>query len=84
MSGKVTDFPQYRKLSNGKVFYRIRDARNFDEIQVIGTVARLHSIAATQYPEILKIQDMLDPETPGFEPSDEQEFEDLLDHYALR
>ena len=36
MLDKGTDFPQYRKLSNDKVFYRIVDERHFDEIQIIG------------------------------------------------
>ena len=52
-------FPQYRKLSNGKAYYKIVNERNFEEIQLIGTIKMNYKIEAKQYPEILKIQDML-------------------------
>ena len=52
-------FPQYRKLSNEKAFYKIIDDRNFEEIQLIGAKKILHKTKAEQYPEILRIQDML-------------------------
>lgn len=83
MSDKVTDFPQYRKLSNDKVFFRINNNRQFDEIQIIGSKARLHKVNAVQYPEILRIQDLLSYEVEGFVPSSEKEFNDLLNHYSL-
>ncbi|PWL28109.1 MAG: hypothetical protein DCO96_09025 [Fluviicola sp. XM-24bin1] len=82
MSHKVTDFPQYRKLSNEKVFYRIRDDRNFDEIQIVGSRASLFSMEAKQYPEILKIQDLLSL-AEGFLESNEDEFNALLKQYNL-
>lgn len=59
MNDKVTPFPQYRMLSNGKSFYKITDDRNFEEIQIFGSKSIRHKIAAEQYPEMLKIQDML-------------------------
>ncbi len=59
MNDKVTDFPQYRMLSNGKSFYKITDDRHFEEIQLLGSKTISHKITAEQYPEILKIQDML-------------------------
>ena len=58
MSNKGTDFPQYRKLSNNKVYYKILNQREFDEIQIIGSKAQLFTTQAKQYPEILKIQDL--------------------------
>lgn len=63
MNDKVTDFPQYRMLSNRKTFYKIIDDRNFEEIQLMGSRVLHYKIKAEQYPEILKIQDMLN----GFE-----------------
>ncbi len=59
MQHKVTDFPQYRKLSNEKVFYKILGDREFEEVQLIGTTAKLHHIVAEKYPEMLRIQDLL-------------------------
>lgn len=83
MSDKVTDFPQYRKLSNGKVFYRINDERSFEEIQIIGRSAQLFITKAEQYPEMLRIQDMLNYEHDAYLQSTREEYDQLLNHYAL-
>ena len=83
MSDKGTDFPQYRKLSNNKVFYRIRSDREFDEIQLIGSTAQLHTVVAKQYPEILRIMDILTQSIQGYEHSSQEEFEQLLNDYSL-
>lgn len=80
MFDKGTDFPQYRKLSNDKVFYRILDDRHFDEIQIIGTKAQLRNVVAEQYPEILRIQDMLSYGILGFVASNEEEFLNIKDN----
>jgi hypothetical protein len=53
------DFPQYRKLENEKSHYEIIDERHFIEKQIIGKQVFTIHIAAKQYPEILRIQDML-------------------------
>ena len=83
MSDKVTDFPQYRKLSNNNVFYRLRSDRNFDEIQLIGKTARLFSMEAKQYPELLKIKDLLSLSMIGYEMSSSEEFEFIREKYNL-
>lgn len=83
MLDKGTDFPQYRKLSNDKVYYRIIDDRNFDEIQIIGIKAQLRHVFAEQYPEILRIQDMLSFGIEGFVESDEAEFSSLKDKFVF-
>ena len=84
MSDKGIDFPQYRKLSNNKVYYRIHSDRLFDEIQIIGSAAQLHIVEARQYPEMLRIKDLLSLSMEGFQISSEKEFEELLDQYSLR
>lgn len=53
------DFPQYRKLTNEKSFYEISDERHFIEKQLIGKQVFIIVVEAKQYPEILRIQDML-------------------------
>lgn len=83
MFNKDTDFPQYRKLSNNKVFYRILDDRHFDEIQIVGTRALIFHVEAQQYPEILRIQDMLTFSIEGYEASNSLEFETLLQRFSL-
>lgn len=60
MNNKFTDFPQYRMLSNGKTYYKITSERHFEEIQRSGTKLFRYSTEAVQYPEILKIKDMLE------------------------
>lgn len=77
------DFPQYRKLSNEKVFYKIIDDRHFDEVQIVGSKAFYFSHKAEQYPEILRIQDMLS-QAEHFLISGADEYEQLLDRYTLR
>ena len=36
MEHKINDFPQYRRLKNGKAFYRIVNNLHFTEVQLIG------------------------------------------------
>ncbi len=83
MENKGIDFPQYRKLSNNKVFYCIKNDREFEEIQIIGQSAQLHRIVAKQYPEMLRIQDLLNLSMEGYLTSTRDEYEQLLKHYAL-
>ncbi len=44
---------------NDKSFYRIDSERSFCEIQLIGSKCFLHQTEAKKYPEIIRIQDML-------------------------
>jgi hypothetical protein len=64
MDDKNTDFPQYRKLSNDKTFYKIQSERLFEEVQLMGSKVFRYRVEANQYPEILKIQEMLQLEEP--------------------
>ena len=73
MDSKNTDFPQYRKLSNGKTFYKIINDRNFEEIQIMGSKRMKYKTIANQYPEMLRIKDMLEFIDPYVE-STEDEF----------
>ncbi len=67
MSDKNNQFPQYRKLPNGKSLYRIDSERLFVELQKIGSSWWLHYVEAKQYPEILRIMDMLQLNEPFIE-----------------
>lgn len=82
MMSKDIDFPQYRKLSNEKVFYKILSDRKFIEIQLMGSKAFLYEFDAIKYPEILKIQDMLSLEE-AYLTSNKLEFETLIENYSL-
>lgn len=67
MNYKVTDFPQYRMLSNGKVFYKILSMNEFIEVQFLGEKKMEFRMKAEQYPEKLKIMDMLAKQDPYLE-----------------
>ncbi len=74
---KDIDFPQYRKLSNGKAFYRITSERSFDELQILGSKVLLYSFQVDKYPEFVRIQQMLQKEG-DYEPLSPNDFESLL------
>lgn len=53
------DFPQFRKLSNGLRFYKINSPESFEELQLVGDKVYHFTIKAEQYPEKLRIMDMM-------------------------
>lgn len=79
MHDKGRDFPQYRKLFNEKAFYKIFDERHFDEIQLVGSKTMTYSFHAEKYPEILRIQDMLNF-SEGYLQSNPEEYNRLLNN----
>ncbi len=83
MNDKDIDFPQFRKLSNDKLFYKVLSSREFIEIQVIGSVIKIHQIKAVQYPEILKIQDLLDLESKYYRVIFEEEYEAMKSKFEM-
>ena len=52
-------FPQYRKLEGFGRYYKITDDRSFEEVSVMNAAVNRTVIEAKQYPEMLRIQDML-------------------------
>ncbi len=52
-------FPIYRKLINNKVYFKIVDTKNFEEIKLIGSKVSHSKTTANQYPELLLIQDLI-------------------------
>ena len=69
-------FPVFRKLSNSKVFYNIISSMEFEEIQLMGSKLNFSSHKAIQYPEKLKIMDLINLEESFLE-SSENEWEEL-------
>jgi len=64
------EYPQYRELKGFNRYYKIIDDRNFTEVYFIGEKVVSHHIEAKQYPEMLRIQDMLKCESPFVEISE--------------
>ncbi|MCE3294559.1 MAG: hypothetical protein K0R65_273 [Crocinitomicaceae bacterium] len=71
-------FPIYRKLSNSRAFYKINSPDEFEEIQVLGSKRFHYTHQARQYPEKLKIMDMIALEDGSYVESDENEFNRLM------
>ncbi len=72
-------FPVYRKLSGFDRFYKITDDRHFTEaFRVQGTLKYQH-IEAVQFPEILRINDMIECQFNYVEMSQEEIQENFPD-----
>lgn len=52
-------FPIYRKLQGGAHLYRIESLDRFTELQRVGSKWLRHLVVATQYPERLRIVEMI-------------------------
>lgn len=68
------DFPQYRKRFDNKSFYKIINAKRFQEVQRVGEKTFFYEIKADKYFEQLTIQDMLACENGLYLESDEEEW----------
>jgi hypothetical protein len=78
MKDKNTDFPQYRKLSNGKSFYKINSTAHFEECQIMASKVFYFEVYAVQYPEMLKINDLLATIEP-YDSTTATEFQQLFE-----
>ncbi len=67
----------YRRLADGRHFYRIEGPRAFTEIQVIGRRAVLYRVEAAAYPEQVRVAEMVACEGP-FQAMDPEEWERMF------
>ena len=70
-------FPQYRKYSNNKNYFKIYSATEFEEVQVIGTKHIRRKVHAVQFPEKNHIIDLLLMKQEHILKIEEKEFEKL-------
>lgn len=70
-------FPQYRKYSNNKNFFKIISPKEFEEIQVIGSKILHRKVVATQFPEMNLIIDLVTLANEFVLRSNEGEFEGM-------
>jgi hypothetical protein len=68
-------FPIYRKYKNSNTFFKIISENRFEEITFIGEKAFLYIIEAKQYPEYLRIQDMINCQDNIWESLEEENYE---------
>jgi hypothetical protein len=71
------EFPQFRKLENGRSLYKITSPNQFIELQQIGTNWFHYKFDVQQFPDLLRIEDMLQGKHP-FEVVQEIEFETIF------
>ena len=68
------DFPQYRKYKNIETYFKIISEKEFVELSLFGNRFVKHLIKAKQYPEMLRIKDMLNCEEGIWEIIEENEY----------
>ncbi|MEX1001349.1 MAG: hypothetical protein WDZ35_04470 [Crocinitomicaceae bacterium] len=73
-------FPQYRKYKGIDRWFQITSARSFIEISKIGDRYVRDEIQANQFPEKLRIQDMLNCLEDRWEVIDAADFEQVAHH----
>ena len=62
MHPDTMEYPQYRRTTDDRHFYRIEAMDRFTEIQVIGNRHLVHSVTARAYPELVRIKEMIERE----------------------
>ncbi len=67
-------YPAFRKYKNSNTYFKIISQNRFEEITFIGDKAFVYVIEAKQYPEFLRIQDMLDNVGDAWEEITEQDY----------
>lgn len=65
-------YPQYRKLNGFDRYYKITNDACFIEVALISGKATSQTIVAEQFPEMLRIQDMLNYNWSYVEMTDEE------------
>ncbi len=74
---KNTDFPQYRRLKGWDVYFKIQSLNRFVEVKKMGSKWLLVTIDAIQYPEKMRIVDMIDL-IEGYELLTEEEWNEKV------
>ncbi len=74
----TSSFPTYRKYTGINVWFKIVDDKNFTEIKKIGSRFLVQEVEASQYPEMVLIQDMLSCLEGRWEEDDEKEFDQVF------
>lgn len=77
-----TGFPAHRRSSDGRHYYRILAPDLFEEVQFIGSRKLFHRVQAGQYPERLRIAEML-AGSDHYRPIDAAEWERVAEGLDL-
>ena len=71
-------YPQYRKYSHGKTYFKVLSATEFEELQIIGGNCTLHHIVARILPDRNYIHDLTINYQQHWEKITEKEYEEKL------
>lgn len=77
MLEEIVTYPQYRKYSNGKSYFKIISEMEFEEIQKIGDKITLHLFKANILPDRNYIYDLTFNYKYHYLKCDEDEFETI-------
>ena len=77
MSKDNITYPQYRKYSNNKSFFKILSPEKFEEVQVLGNKKTLYKFDAKILPDRNFIHDLTFDYKKNWLICDQSEFEDL-------
>ena len=70
-------FPQFRKTSDSKNYYKILSENEFIQIQRIGSKLKKYYFKVDKYPELLLIKDMLSTTSEFYLIIEKLEFETI-------
>lgn len=70
-------YPIYRKYFNETSYFKIQSKTVFEEIQLIGTKKSIITTEAKQYPEMIRIMDMIEKKDGLWVACSESEYENL-------
>lgn len=73
------EFPIFRKYFNAKSYFKIISDKEFEEVQKVGNQKHFMTIKAEQFPEMLRIKDMIDCKDGMWLVSTEQEYSSIKD-----
>ncbi len=71
-------YPVYRKLSDKNVYYKIISEAEFEEVMLMGKYYFINTLKATQYPEKLRIMDMVNLNDNSYLDITEKEFDEFM------
>lgn len=72
------EFPCYREMANKLSRYRITSSTTFTEVQQVGSRFVVHDVAATTYPELVRIAELIEAQDGSVHPIPAAAFEDWL------
>jgi hypothetical protein len=73
-------FPQFRRLANGRSYYKIHDTQHMEEVQVMGRFWMVHTLHAKILPERVLIADILSLTDRRWEEITEHQYIDFVEN----